>query len=311
MGNKVGIVGFPNVGKSLLFNKLTKTNAAKSANYLFCTIDPNKGRLVYEDEFLTKLSKLSRSKRTVYSDIEIYDIAGLIRGAHSGSGLGNQFLSHIREVNVILHVARGFENHDVIHAEGEVNPMNDYLGIRAELLEADLHHIQKKIERTKSKEDVVQLEEIKNILMNSLMDNKPPLITEYEDLGIDLLSIKPEIVLLNGHHDDMIEFLTMHNIDYVVLDVPSIQQSTINDICDRIYKKLNIICFFTTGEDETRAWTVQEGVDAATASGEIHSDFPKKFVKAKVRGYDESKVRLEGREYIVKNRDVVEFMIGR
>lgn len=328
MSKKCGIVGMPNVGKSLLFNKLTKSNKAQSENYPFCTIDPNIGLLTYEDEKLKKLASFGKSRKTIYSYIELYDIAGLVKNASKGEGLGNQFLANIRSVNAIIHVVRGFASEDVIHVMDRIDPVNDYCIIQLELIAADIKHIDNKITKTKSASDIKELENLKELIMNSInTEDETFSFTEYQKhqevilntsnkFNLDLLSIKPQVVLINGENAEMEDFCKNNFIDYLSISIADIQQADINAICEEIYKKLNLICFFTTGEVETRAWMIKKGTNARDASGEIHSDFPKKFVKAKVTTYDSyftvtPKTTVEKPDYVVENRNIIEFMIGK
>jgi GTP-binding protein YchF len=328
MSKKCGIIGLPNVGKSLLFNKLTKTNKAQSENYPFCTIDPNIGFLTYEDDKLKALANFGKSRKTIYSYIELYDIAGLVKNASKGEGLGNQFLANIRSVNAIIHVTRGFADDDVIHVMDRVDPINDYYVIQLELIEADIKHIDNKIPKTKSAADVKELEGLKSLLLETVNSSEETfdfsMHKQHQDailsistkFGLDLLSMKPQVVLINGNNDEMNEFCEKNHISHVSINISTINQDEINAICEAIYEKLNLICFFTTGEVETRAWMIKNGSNAREASGEIHSDFPKKFIKAKVTAYDlyktqTPKTTMEKGDYIIQNRDIIEFAIGK
>jgi ribosome-binding ATPase YchF (GTP1/OBG family) len=303
MSKKVGVVGLPNVGKSLFFNKVTKTNQARSENFPFCTIDPNKGKLVWKDEKLTALG--TNSQHIIYSEIEIHDIAGLIKGAHEGAGLGTQFLGHIRDVDLILHVVRGFENEDIIHVEGAISPTHDYDVVRAELLQADIAHIEKKIKKSKG-EELKKLEALHKVLPNLLFGQSIPMhLTE----GLDLLYFKPEIVILNGTELPNMDFLK--DTSYIATDVSTITDETIGQICQKIYDKLDLICYFTTGKQETRAWTTEKGSNAMVAAGKIHTDFCKKFVKAMVTKYGTTTTKMEGKDYIVQHTDIIEFKIAK
>ena len=326
----MGIVGLPNVGKSTLFKILTKQDI-NIANYPFATIDPNIGVVSIPDERLEKLAKLSSSKKIVPAIVEFYDIAGLVKGANTGEGLGNQFLSHIREVDAIIEVVRVFESNEIIHVEEKINPIRDLEIINTELILKDLDTIEKrlaKIEgeaRSGDKQKIKDLEIIKkikdglnkNILTINLGEDilSQPILKE-----LNLLTSKPQIYLLNGNESDASEELRdkikFLNADYLIIDLANAEN--IDELIKKTYEILGLISFFTTGEDETKAWTIKKGSKAPQAAGEIHSDFEKKFIRAEVinsqklleiGGWNQAKqkgqLRLEGKEYAVQDGDVM------
>lgn len=279
MNLSVGIVGLPNVGKSTLFNTLTKQEI-NVANYPFATIDPNVGIVQVPDMRLKRLAELNNSKKVIPAVVEFYDIAGLVKGANKGEGLGNQFLSHIREVSAIIEVVRCFKNEEIIHVEAEVNPERDIDIINTELELKDLE----------SSEEV------------------------------NLLSRKPKIYLLNGNERDisveLIKKITNSGSSYIIADLSS--SSSVPELIKESYKLLNLISYFTTGAEETRAWTVKKGTKAPDAAGVIHDDFKKLFIRAEVISTAEllncgswqnaranGKIRIEGKDYIVADGDVM------
>ncbi|MEK7634552.1 MAG: redox-regulated ATPase YchF [Patescibacteria group bacterium] len=333
----MGIVGLPNVGKSTLFKILTKQDI-NIANYPFATIDPNIGVVAVPDERLQKLATLSVSKKIVPAIVEFYDIAGLVKGANAGEGLGNQFLSHIREVNAIVEVIRVFESNEIIHVEEKVDPIRDLEIINTELILKDLDTIEKrlaKIEgeaRSGDKQKIKDLEVIKkikdglnkNILVINLGEGMPASRQEFLSQPIleelNLLTAKQQIYLLNGNEGDVSEELKnkikLLNADYLIIDLSNVEN--IDELIKKAYEILGLISFFTTGEDETKAWTIKKGSRAPQAAGEIHSDFEKKFIRAEVinsqklleiGGWNQAKqkgqLRLEGKEYIVQDGDVM------
>ena len=326
----IGIVGLPNVGKSTLFKLLTH-NDVHIANYPFATIDPNVGIVSVPDERLSVLTKLSSSKKTIPAIVEFYDIAGLVKGASQGQGLGNQFLSHIREVNAIVHVVRCFTQEDIIHVEQTVDPLRDIDTIHGELILKDLESIQRrkgKAEseaRTGDKGKIQEYEFLKG-LEETLLAEKPlfmlgrdlldhPLIKEMSPL-----TIKPQLYLLNGDASDvspeLIQKITSFGNSYVILNLS--QTPDLTALVAKAYELLHLISFFTTGEDETRAWTIERGWKAPQAAGAIHTDFENKFIRAEVVSYfdliasggwsqskQKGKLRLEGKEYEVQDGDVL------
>ncbi len=326
----IGIVGLPNVGKSTLFKLLTH-NDVHIANYPFATIDPNVGIVSVPDERLLALTKLSASKKTIPAIVEFYDIAGLVKGASQGQGLGNQFLSHIREVNAIVHVVRCFTQEDIIHVEQTVDPLRDIDTIHGELILKDLESIQRrkgKAEseaRTGDKNKIQEFEFLKE-LEETLLAEKPLFTLGRELLDHPLikemapLTIKPQLYLLNGSESDvspeLIQKITSFGNKYVVLDLS--QDPDLTPLVTKAYELLHLISFFTTGEDETRAWTIERGWKAPQASGAIHTDFENKFIRAEVVSYadliscggwsqskQKGKLRVEGKEYVVQDGDVL------
>jgi ribosome-binding ATPase YchF (GTP1/OBG family) len=322
----IGIVGLPNVGKSTLFKLLTKKEV-NIANYPFATIDPNVGIVEVKDERLNILAQLSHSLKIVPAVVEFYDIAGLVRGAYKGEGLGNQFLSHIRNVEVILHIVRCFKGDEIVHIEGDVNPLRDLETVELELIFKDLETVEKRLKKLegearsgdkKAKLNLEVLQKAKKLL------EEGKLLTSLKDEEIikelQLLSAKPQIILLNGNkedvEDDIIKKIQEMGFDYFIANLRS--QEDLSEVIKLAYKKLGLISFFTTGEDETRAWTIKEGTKAKEAAGVIHTDFEKNFIRAEVifweklveaGGWNEAKqkgwIRTEGKDYIVKDGDVL------
>lgn len=322
----IGIVGLPNVGKSTLFKHLTNQDI-HIANYPFATIDPNIGIVPVPDERLEILSKLSKSKKTIPAVVEFYDIAGLVKGANQGEGLGNQFLSHIKEVKAILQVVRSFSSDEIVHVEGSPEPERDIEIIKTELVLKDLDVVEKCMRRLErdirsgdkqAKMDYEILEELKKLLL------KNEYTSEFKDVSImselQLLTAKPQFFLLNGKKEDVSEKLKLYlkekKFSYISEDLSS--PKSLTSIIQRAYEVLGLISFFTTGEDETRAWTIKKGVKAPEAAGVIHTDFEKKFIRAEVistdklieaGGWNEAKrkgwIRLEGKEYVVSDGDIM------
>lgn len=337
----MGIVGLPNVGKSTLFKILTKQEV-NIANYPFATIDPNVGVVAVPDERLEKLAKLSNSKKIVPAIIEFYDIAGLVKGAYKGDGLGNQFLSHVRETNAIIHIVRCFKSSEIIHIEAEVNPLRDLEIINTELILKDLETVEKRFvslekeAKTGDKQKIKDLEILKiikeNLNKNILAINSGEIVAEPVIKELNLLTAKKVIYLLNGKPDDVSEELKnkikffppkadqprAKNADYLIMDLASFNSANIDELIKKAYEILGLISFLTTGEDETRAWTIKKETKAPQAAGEIHTDFEKKFIKAEViewsrlleagswqQAKQKGLVRLEGKEYIVQDGDVM------
>lgn len=310
MSYKCGIVGLPNVGKSALFNILTRSNIARSENFPFCTIDPNIANFIFKDEHLINLHKISKSKKAVFSHIELVDIAGLVKDASEGEGLGNEFLSHVRSVDCILHVVRCFEDSNIIHVMENVDPIRDLEVIQLELIRADLSYLEKSLNKVKKPEEKKYIENLKIQL------EKGEIPSSYEE---NLLCTKPFIVLINGDNTEQMEqYCQNKKYSFIKINSQFMNENEINNIAEKVFEKLNLICYFTTGEMETRAWRIESGTNAVNAAGKIHTDFTKKFVKAHVVAYDDyikdpksPKKHIAGRDYIVKLRDVIEFLISK
>lgn len=361
---ELGVVGLPNVGKSTLFNAITKAGA-ESANYPFCTIEPNEGVVPVPDERLDKLAKLYNTKKTTYALLKFVDIAGLVKGASRGEGLGNKFLASIRECEAIVHVVRCFDDPNITHVDGTVDPIRDIETINMELSLADLESVQKYIEKTEKKVKAGDKEAKEQlIILNKLLDclnNGKPARTIYfnspDDIAyvnsLFLLTTKPVIYACNisesdiGKNENDIEYVKQvkafaHNEKAEVLVIsakveqeltelePDERQLFLDDLglkdsgLDRIiklgYKLLGQISFLTAGEKECRAWTITKGTKAPGAAGKIHTDFEKGFIRAEVVSYDtllncggyvgakeKGKVRIEGKDYVVQDGDVILF----
>jgi len=361
---KLGIVGLPNVGKSTLFNSLTKAGA-QSANYPFCTIDPNVGIVAVPDKRLDVLTKMYDSDKTTPAVIEFVDIAGLVKGASKGEGLGNQFLSNIRECDAIVHVVRCFDDTEVIHVDGSVDPIRDIETINLELIFSDIEVLERRISKTVklSRNDKMAAKELEfqNLLKAHLESGNP---VRTCDIGDDedramwlhdycLLTSKPVIYAANVSEDDMADdgasndyvakvrqyaadtasqvFTVcakmeeeMSELDddekAVFLEELGLSESGLDKLIRASYDLLGLISYLTAGKQESRAWTIKKGTKAPQAAGKIHSDFERGFIKAEVIGYDEliecgsmtaakekGLVRQEGKEYVMKDGDVVLF----
>lgn len=358
MGLNCGIVGLPNVGKSTIFNALTSAKAV-SANYPFCTIDPNVGIVVVPDQRLEKIAKIIPTEKIVPTTVEFVDIAGLVKGASQGEGLGNQFLGHIKSVNAILHVVRCFDKSDIIHVEGGVHPIRDIEIINTELILADMETVEKrlvkneKLVKTGDKNIIASLDVLKKVregLNNSKLVRLLPLTDEekkhIEDLH--LMTAKPVLYVINifdlekdkQYIDIVTDFARQENSKYVVIsgDIESeiaqmepserktyyeemgIGESGLEKLIRETYSLLGLITYFTAGPKEVKAWTIKRGIKAPLAAGVIHSDFERGFICAETYNYNdlvslgsEQKVkekgllRLEGKEYIVKDGDIMHF----
>lgn len=347
MSLKIGIVGLPNVGKSTLFNALLKRQQALVANYPFATIEPNVGVVEVPDERLSVLAKISHSGKIVPATVEFVDIAGLVAGAATGAGLGNKFLTHIREVDVILQVLRDFEDTEIVK-EGSVDPKTDYEVIETELILKDLETVSRSLESKDLKAKGAEKKRaVVEKLMTGLNAGRPARsLLEGEEEGelardLFLLTAKKEILVYNVAEDDPRLREPMGENLYICAKVESelssldetdakaymaelgIKESGLDLLIKKAYTDLGLISFLTTGEMESRAWTVPKGARAPQAAGVIHTDFEKKFIKAKVCDYnrfveaggwkeaaERGWVRFEGKEYEVADGDVVEYMIG-
>lgn len=365
MSLSIGIVGLPNVGKSTLFNALTK-KSVPAENYPFCTIDPSVGIVAVPDERLEVLSTISGSKKIIPAAVEFVDIAGLVKGASKGEGLGNAFLSHIRETDAIAEVVRIYENADLIHVEGTVDPLRDIEIINMELILADMQTVEKRlgtIERDvkRGDKDAIKFKgvllQFKEALEGEKLANSVSLDEEEKKLAkeLHLITMKPFLYVLNKQHggknlDEMnderftklIGYFKEHKYNYVIVDAKiedelkefegdeqvmmrqelGAHDNGVNSLIKAGYELLGLMSYLTTGEMETRAWTVKTGSTAPRAAAAIHTDFEQKFIRAEVVAYkdlievgsmsaarDKGKLRTEGKDYIVQDGDVIEFKI--
>lgn len=322
----IGIVGLPNVGKSTLFKVLTKQEIT-IANYPFATIDPNVGVVTVPDERLQKLAEISRSKKTVPAVVEFYDIAGLVKGANKGEGLGNKFLSHIKETQAIVVVIRIFGNSEIIHVEGNINPLRDLEIINAELILKDLETIEKRLSSLETEKRSGDKKAAKNFeVLNKIREElgagnlAVKYVSEEIVRELQLLTAKKQVYLLNGGEfeapHELLDKIKEIGADYIIADLSS--GSAIPELIKKSYEVLGLISFLTTGEDETRAWTIEKGTLAPQAAGVIHTDFDKNFIRAEVvnwqklvecGGWNQAKqkglIRLEGKDYVVQDGDVM------
>ena len=359
---KLGIVGLPNVGKSTLFNAITKAGA-ESANYPFCTIEPNIGTVLVPDNRIDVLSKMYETLKTTYATIEFVDIAGLVKGASRGEGLGNKFLSHIREVDAIVHVVRCFDDENIVHVNGTIDPIGDIETINLELIFADIETITKRIDRvqkqTKSgdKKAIYELELLKKIkenLENGIPARNIELNDEDKEILSDsfLLTAKKMLYVSNVNENQLTDIENDKNVNLVkelakkenTVCIPlcakleeelselededrlalmkdyGLEYSGLDELAKKSYEILNLISYLTAGKQEVRAWTIINGTKAPGAAGKIHSDFERGFIKAEVISYDElmkygtmqnakenGVIRMEGKEYIVKDGDIILF----
>ena len=355
MGFKCGIVGLPNVGKSTLFNALTASKNAEAANFPFCTIDPNIGIVDVIDDRLDQLSKLSNSKKRIYTNITFVDIAGLVKGASKGEGLGNKFLSHIREVDAIIHLVRCFESDQITHVNSKINPVEDLETIKTEIILSDIDVIQKKLDKGKKKlldeKEIKILEEKLSQLNegNEVTSNDQAEIKFLSSLG--LLSIKPKIIVCNVDEESLAEgnvftksvkethpnekvVTICADIEDQIMGLDNNERETfmkeiglsktgLNQLIKEGYELLNLDTFFTSGPEESRAWTVKKNTLAPNAASVIHTDFEKNFIRAETvtcedfikygsaeKCKENGKLRIEGKDYIVKDGDVLYFRVN-
>jgi len=353
MSFKCGIVGLPNVGKSTLFNALTNSSKAQAANFPFCTIDPNVGVVPVPDERLNKLTKISKSKKTINTTISFVDIAGLVKGASKGEGLGNKFLSHIREVDAIIHMIRCFDSDDIQNVNPTINPTRDLEIIETEMMLADLESIQKRLEKNnKKKIDEEHLKILEKALDCINNDKDLSVLKDQFNKKIlnqsGLLSIKPRIFVCNvdeqsvqsgnKYTNDFVNKFGEENTLIVSADIENqineleneekknymemigLKKTGLDMLIQKGYKILELETYFTSGPEETRAWTIEKNCIAPKAAGEIHTDFEKGFIRAETISYNDfvnndgwvnsktnGKMRLEGKDYIVKDGDVLNF----
>ena len=354
MSLSIGIVGLPNVGKSTLFNLLTK-KGVEAANYPFCTIDPNVGIVKVPDFRLEKLAAVSKPKKIIPTTIEFVDIAGLVAGASKGEGLGNKFLAHIRECDAICEVIRDFKDKNIIHVDGRIDPKSDKETINMELILADLASIEKRLDKVKREaksgdKELINSARILDKIYQHLARGLALRELEFadEDLSfvktLNLLTIKPILYLLNidenfsesdvlGKNDLIININA--KLEEEIINLPEedqaeyiremgLEQSGLDRLIQSAYKLLGLDTFFTTGADETRAWTIKNGSKAPQAAGEIHTDFIKGFIRAEVINWEKfvqcgsdakakelGLIRTEGKEYVVQDGDVCNFLINR
>jgi len=353
MSFKCGIVGLPNVGKSTLFNALTSSSKAQAENFPFCTIDPNIGIVSVPDTRLDQLTKISNSKKKINTTISFVDIAGLVKGASKGEGLGNKFLSHIREVDAIIHMIRCFDSNDIQNVNSDVNPVRDLEIIETEMMLADLDSIQKRLDKKNKKNVDKEQLNILEVALDCINNNKniDILNNNFSKKALNLsglLTVKPKVFVCNvdeksieqgnKYTKNFINKFGNKNTIIISADIENqinelsgdekdnymkmigLKETGLNILIEKGYKILELETYFTSGPEETRAWTVQKNCTAPKAAGEIHTDFEKGFIRAETVAYDDfienqgwlnskinGKMRLEGKDYIVKDGDVLNF----
>ncbi len=361
MGFNCGIIGLPNVGKSTIFNALCENAKAEASNYPFCTIEPNKGIVRVPDERIDKLAEIVKPERTIYPTMEFVDIAGLVKGASKGEGLGNQFLSHIRTVDALIHVVRCFEDENISHVEGKIDPLNDIEIVNLELILADLETLEKRISKIekqaksgdkKLKKELDFLYKIYELLKNEkfAIEIKPQNEDEKNILkSLNLLTAKPVLYLANVDEDSIHgneytekvkDFAKKTNSKFLIicgkveaeinelskeereefLNELGIQDTALNKLIKEGYSLLDLITFFTILSNEVKGWTIKKGTKAPQAAGKIHKDFEKGFIKAEVINFEDfiktgseqkcrelGLIRIEGKDYIVNDGDIIHF----
>ena len=353
MALKCGIVGLPNVGKSTLFNALTNSNKAQAANFPFCTIDPNVGVVAVPDPRIENLAKISKSKKIINTTISFVDIAGLVKGASKGEGLGNKFLSHIREVDAVINMVRCFDSDDIQNVNPNVDPVRDLEIIQTEMMLSDLESIQKRLEKNNKKNMDEEQIKILEIALDCINNDKDIslLKSQFDRKKLNqsgLLSVKPKIFVCNvdeqsvqkgndytnlfikkyGDENTLIISADIENqINELninekknYMEMIGLKKTGLDILIQKGYKILELETFFTSGPEETRAWTIQKNCSAPKAAGEIHTDFEKGFIRAETISYNDfitndgwtnskanGKMRLEGKDYIVKDGDILNF----
>ena len=339
MSLSIGIVGLPNVGKSTLFQSLTKKQIDR-ANYPFCTIDPNVGVVTVPDERVDQLAQLTKSAKKIYTTIEFIDIAGLVKGANEGEGLGNKFLANIREADAILYILRIFKNDKIVNTQDEINPLKDKEILDAEMALKDLATLEKVFDKRNTEEaDIIKkamtILEKGKMLYNLIDKKEKKILKQYQ-----LLTLKPRFFLLNGSQEELTDKIKKdfkdNDFSYIVIDILNefeigelkdeekkdlgiINESKLDLLIKKAYQLLDLITFLTTGPDETRAWTFKKGNFAPQAGGAIHTDFEDNFIKADVINWqdlinvggiaqarEKGLIRTEGKNYIIQDGDVIE-----